>query len=137
MRSKLWHIFLWLIIISILVLYQFGINQRNIETSSTDAVMSIQIQMTGKYFIGTKQLSDQNPLLQKRVSQFIQELKKNQYYRKQLSIIPVLAELSGKDAAIRELERMVANPGSILAVTNCTHILFFLVHRFRLFIRQN
>jgi membrane protease YdiL (CAAX protease family) len=104
----------WFFIIAIIIFIQITIYRRSLDTSSIDSVSNMQIQVSGKYFVGIKQLAGQNPLLTNRVTQLEKEFKKNQIRDNHLSSIPILAELSGREAAMQELKDMAADPANVI-----------------------
>jgi membrane protease YdiL (CAAX protease family) len=108
----------WFLIIATIIFIQFTIYRRSADGSQVDSVMNMQIQISGKYFIGIKQLAGQNPLLINRLSQLEKEFKNNQSRNRYLSSIPVLAELSGREAAIQELKHMAANQAGVIDSKN-------------------
>jgi membrane protease YdiL (CAAX protease family) len=82
---------------------QFGVGRK-----PQDSVRDISLQMTGKYFVGTKVLLGKNQAMDSRFESIKEGLQKDA--QKRLLIIPVLAELSGKETALAELKRLAANP---------------------------
>jgi membrane protease YdiL (CAAX protease family) len=99
----------WIFIIATVILSQIPI-YRNLKQPSAGSMPDLQLQLTGKYFVGIKHLFGQQPVLKTRIAQLGQEIRKYQGTRKQLSTIPILAELSGRDAALLELKRIAENP---------------------------
>lgn len=117
-QSKVSVVISWFFIIVIIVLIQFSVNRRISDSSSVDYAAGMQIQMTGKYFIGIKQIAGQNPVLKERLSKLEQGFQDNQQKSNHLASIPILAELSGREAALRELELMSADPESVADARN-------------------
>ncbi len=104
----------WFFIIAIIVFIQITIYRRSLDRSLADSVSNMQIQISGKYFVGIRQLAGQNPLLTNRLTQLEKEIKNNQGRNRYLSSIPILAELSGREAALQELKQMAANPAVVI-----------------------
>jgi membrane protease YdiL (CAAX protease family) len=94
-------------IIAAVVLTQ--ISQFGIVKKPADSVRDISLQLMGKYFVGTKVLLGKNQLLDSRFESMQKELQKKDT-QKQLLLVPILAELSGKEAALAELKRLTTNP---------------------------
>ena len=108
----------WFFIIATIVLTQISITRRGSD-STVDTTSIMQFQITGKYLTGMKQIIEQNPLLDnKRLPQLEQGVLNNERYINHLSAIPILAEISGREAALKELKRMVSDPGSVLDSKN-------------------
>ena len=112
-QSKMRIAVSWLFIIAAIALIQFYIYDRSSVESSVNSAASMQIQMTGKYFIGIKQMARQNPMLKNRLSQLEEGIRNNQALNKNLASIPILVELSGRDTALQELDRMAADPENV------------------------
>ncbi len=112
-RPKLRAAAAWLLIIAVIVFVQYIVSRRTLSASSDDAVMDVQHQITGKYIVGLKQLSGYDPKIEKRISELVCEIEARQGLHKQLSMIPVLFELSGKETAILELDKLAADPDSV------------------------
>jgi membrane protease YdiL (CAAX protease family) len=69
----------------------------------------ISLQLTGKYFVGIRSLLGKNPMLDSRLESMMKDLQKKDA-QKQLLLVPIMAELSGRGAAVAELKRLSANP---------------------------
>jgi membrane protease YdiL (CAAX protease family) len=117
----------WFFIIATIVFIQITIYRRSLDTSLADSVSNMQILVSGKYFVGIKQVAGQNPLLTNRVTQLEKEFKKNQNRNNHLSSIPILAELSGREAALQELKHMAADPADVIDGQNLE--IFFTLYR--------
>jgi membrane protease YdiL (CAAX protease family) len=76
-----------------------------------DSVRDVSLQLMGKYFIGIKYLLGKNPAMDSRFESMMKGLQ-NKDTQKQLLLVPILAELSGKEAALAELKRLTAIPAS-------------------------
>jgi membrane protease YdiL (CAAX protease family) len=113
-RSKVNVAVSWFFIIAIIIFIQITIYRRSLDTSSIDSVSNMQIQISGKYFVGIKQVAGQNPLLTNRLTQLEKEFKNIQGRNNHLSSIPILAELSGREAAFKELKNMAADPAGVI-----------------------
>ena len=116
-RSKVRAAISWFFIIAAIVLIQFSIRYRTSGNVSADSAASIQIQISGKYFVGAKQIAGHNPMFEKNIAQFKQSIRSSQA-RKQLASIPILCELSGRDAALQELNLMADDPDSVADSSN-------------------
>ena len=103
----------WFFIVATIVIIQIILIRRNSNISSVDSASIIQIQMTGKYFVGIKQFPRQTPMLEKRLSQLEQGIINSKGHNIALANIPILAEVSGKDAALHELSRMAEDPDRV------------------------
>jgi membrane protease YdiL (CAAX protease family) len=101
----------WFFIIGTVILLQIPI-YRNMRLPSQDSTPDLQLQITGKYFIGMKHLFGQQLLQKKLLTQLEHNFQKYQGTKKSLSHIPILAELSGRDAALLELKRIAKDSGS-------------------------
>ncbi len=112
-RSKMRAAVSWCFIIATIVIIQFSIYRKSSDAPYGDSAAGMQIQISGKYFIGVRQFAAQSSLLEKRLSQLEQSILNNQDYINHLSGIPIFAELSGRDAAMHELNRMASDPDSI------------------------
>lgn len=112
-RSKVRTAVSWFFIVAIIVLIQITITSRKSVEQSADTSSIMQTQMSGKYFIGLKQLASKNPMLKGRLSKLEEDILKNPDHLKYLSGIPIIAELSGRDAALQELKRMASDPDSV------------------------
>ena len=117
-RSKVRVAVSWFFIIVTIALVQITINSRSKDSTSMDSASRMQIQIYGKYLIGLSQFPGQNSMLKKRISQLKQGIFNNQRPNSHLASIPILAELSGKDAALQELKRMKANPDIVADADN-------------------
>ncbi len=113
-RSKVHVAVSWFFIIAAIVFIQFTIYQKSLERTLEDSVLNMQIQMSGKYLIGIKQVAGKNPLLTNRLTQLEKEYKINQNRNKYLSSIPILAEISGREAALQEIKQMAVDPAGII-----------------------
>jgi membrane protease YdiL (CAAX protease family) len=113
-RPKVYVAVSWFLIIATIIFIQITIYRRSVDGSQVDSVMNMQIQISGKYFVGIKQLAGQSPLLTNRLTQLEKEFKNIQGRNKYLSSIPILAELSGKEAAFRELKNMASDPAGVI-----------------------
>ena len=111
-RSKLWEAVCWFFIIGVVILVQSE-TFRSMTDTPSDSTPDIAIHRIGKYYVGVKQLLANNPGAMQITPQLGQTFERFQRNGTQLSSIPVLAELSGRDTALKELERMSANPDTI------------------------
>lgn len=99
----------WLFILATVTLTQ--VQEFTAAKATPDIVRDLSLQFMGKYLVGTKQLlGNSQALLNSRFRSMRQELQKGQSTRRQLLIIPILAELSGKKTALAELNRLAAHP---------------------------
>lgn len=105
----------WFCIITVIVLSQLDVTSRSSDEQTEDSAAIMQIQLTGKYFIGIKHLVSQNPMMGgvKNLDQAEQGILKILDSSKHLSSIPILTEFFGKDAALKELDRMASDPDNI------------------------
>ena len=108
----------WFFIIAGIVFTQFTIYSRTDNELLKASVQNLQIQVNGKYIIGVMQLIGQNPAFEKRFSKLKRETQKIQGNRMHLSSIPIIAELSGKKAALQELNKMSENPDMVVDAGN-------------------
>ncbi|MGD9158001.1 MAG: type II CAAX endopeptidase family protein [Desulfobacteraceae bacterium] len=112
-RSKVRVAVSWFFIIAAIVIIQITIYRRSSSTQTADMLLNMNIQITGKYFIGVRQLAGQNPMLEKTSSQLHKSIQSILWHNKYLSGIPILAEISGRDAALQKLKRMTADPDMV------------------------
>lgn len=113
-RSKVNVAVSWFLIIATIVFIQITIYRRSADGTSIDSAMNMQMQISGKYFVGIKQVAGQSPLFTNRLTQLEKEFKNNQGRNSYLSSIPILAELSGREAAFQELKQMAADPAGVI-----------------------
>jgi membrane protease YdiL (CAAX protease family) len=92
--------------VAITQISQFGNVRR-----PADSVRDVSLQLMGKYFVGAKCLLGKNTAMDSRFESMMKELQKKET-QKQLLLVPILAELSGKKAALAELERLTAIPSN-------------------------
>jgi membrane protease YdiL (CAAX protease family) len=102
----------WIFIIGTIALSQIPI-YRNLRLPSEYSTPDLQLQITGKYFVGMKHLFEQQPLQKKLIVQLGHNFQKYQGTKKSLSHIPILVELSGRDAALLELKRIAEDSGAV------------------------
>jgi membrane protease YdiL (CAAX protease family) len=95
----------WIFIIGTILLTQIPIH-RNLRLPSEDSAPDLQFQIMGKYFVGIKHLFGQRPLPKKISEQLEQNFSKFKDANKSPSRIPILVELSGREAARLELKRI-------------------------------
>ncbi len=108
-RSKLRAAISWFFIIGTVVFLQtpqYQASRKPVPDSGPD----LQLQLVGKYIVGTRQFLGSGPELRARMDRMVRDLQKNQSTRKQLLTVPILAEVSGREAALIELRRLAANP---------------------------
>ncbi len=108
----------WFFIIAAIVLIQFSIYRKSSDAPYDDSAAGMQIQLSAKYITGIKQMTGQNPMMQNRLDQMEQQINNYQGGKKHLAGIPVMAEISGREAAMKELDRMAADPDSVSDSSN-------------------
>ncbi|MBN1905210.1 MAG: CPBP family intramembrane metalloprotease [Deltaproteobacteria bacterium] len=113
-RSKVNVAVSWFLIIATIVFIQITIYRKSVDGSSMDSAMNMQMQISGKYFVGIKQVAGQSPLFTNRLTQLEKAFKKIQGRNRYLSNIPILAEISGREAAIQELKHMAYDPAGVI-----------------------
>jgi membrane protease YdiL (CAAX protease family) len=96
----------WFLILGTIVFSQMP-QYKVIKASPSDSATDLNTELTAKYLVGANQFLRQQPDSKIRFEQILQMLK-NPSDRKQIAMAPVLAELSGKEAALRELQRLQA-----------------------------
>ena len=112
-RSKVRVAVSWFLIVAAVAIIQISIFYRSSTTQSADSALNLNIQITGKYFIGIRQLAGQIPILEKTVSQLQKSIQSILWHNKYLSGIPILAEISGREAALQAIRRMKADPDMV------------------------
>ncbi|MFC1494078.1 lysostaphin resistance A-like protein [Thermodesulfobacteriota bacterium] len=100
----------WFIIITAIVLAQYAIYNRNRNAPVVGFLPDARIEFIGKYTVGTKQVLAKYSMPMKNFSQLKKEFQKIQGAKRQLSTIPILAELSGRDTALLELKHLAEYP---------------------------
>jgi membrane protease YdiL (CAAX protease family) len=108
-RSKTGAVISWFFIIATVIFSQMP-DYRAVKTASSDYSPDLPLELTAKYIVGIKQMLGQQPALKNNFEQMARTLQKKQSARKQLWIVPILAEVSGKDAAIAELKKIASFP---------------------------
>jgi membrane protease YdiL (CAAX protease family) len=104
-QSKLSAVVSWAFILATILFLQTP-QYKALRKPVPDSGPDLQLQLVGKYIVGTMQLLGSRPELRVRMDRMVRDLQKNQSTRKKLPTIPILAELSGKEAAIFELNRL-------------------------------
>jgi membrane protease YdiL (CAAX protease family) len=108
-RSKIIVAVSWIFIIATIIFSQSPV-YRALKLPPPDSAADLQAQLAGKYIVGIKHLIGQHPALKGRIAQLGKDLQKNQDRNTRLTYIPILAELSGREAAMAELKRLAENP---------------------------
>ncbi len=109
MKNKVGVAVSWVFIVATVIFSQIPV-YRTLKSPSKDSAPDLPLQLTGKYVVGIKHLLGQHPALKGRIAQLGQDLQKYRETDKQLSIVPILAELSGKESALVELKRLERDP---------------------------
>lgn len=104
----------WFCIVVAVLLIQYTVNRSSSNEQSADTSSIMQLQMTGKYYVGAKQIAAQNPVLEKRLFQLEKDILNNLGRTNHLSGIPLIAELAGREEALNELKRMASDPDKIM-----------------------
>jgi membrane protease YdiL (CAAX protease family) len=99
----------WFFIIAT-ILFQQTPQYKALGKPAPDSGPDLPIQLGGKYIVGTRQFLGSRPELSTRFERMARDLQKSQNIRKQLWVVPILAELSGREAALLELRRLASNP---------------------------
>jgi len=102
----------WLLIAATIAVTQRSLSLQK-ETVQTDAANDITIQLMGRYVIGMKSVLGDSMALEYFKPQ-LEELLQQQSDkpRNHLSLIPILAELGGRDEALKELNRIQEDPSN-------------------------
>jgi membrane protease YdiL (CAAX protease family) len=111
-RSRLGVAISWFFIIAAVALMQIPQFQKTkVKRDAQDLLLQLQ----GKYIVGYKHLFEGNPALSGNIGTIKQQLQKYRDAQSRLLLIPITAELSGKEAAIEELEQIAldANENTI------------------------
>jgi membrane protease YdiL (CAAX protease family) len=96
----------WFFIIGTIVFSQLPLFKA-IKTPQSDSATDLQMELMAKYIVGVNHLLGQQPDLWSRFGQALQ-MQKNQSLRKKLATVPILAEVSGREAALKELQQLQA-----------------------------
>jgi membrane protease YdiL (CAAX protease family) len=107
-RSKLIAAIAWIFIIGTVVLLQTP-QYKALKTPRQDSGPDLPLQLLGKYIVGIRQFLGTRPEVTIRLDQMARDLEKNPNIRKKFLVVPILAEVSGRDAALRELQRLERN----------------------------
>jgi membrane protease YdiL (CAAX protease family) len=75
-----------------------------------DYAQDLSLQLMGKYIIGIRYLLGRNPAFNNSIETMKQPLQKYKDTQSRLLIVPITAELSGREAAIKELEQITPTP---------------------------
>ncbi len=97
----------WFFIIATILFSQMP--QFKAAKTPPDNAPDLPLELTGKYIVGAKQLLGRRPELIGRFEEMARNLQKNQSARRELRVVPILVEISGKEAALSELERFAAH----------------------------
>ncbi len=111
-RSRLWEAVCWLLLIGTVFFIQSE-KFKGDGNNPADSTPDMTIHQLGKYYVGVKHLLAANPASGQIVSQLGQTFIRFHRNGIQLSSVPVIVELSGRDTALKELERISANPDSV------------------------
>jgi membrane protease YdiL (CAAX protease family) len=125
-RSRLSAVVSWFFIIATILFSQMP-QYKAVKATSSDSVQDLPLELTGKYIVGLKHLLGQQAAIKRSFEQMTRALQKNQSVRKQLLIVPILAEISGKDAALIELERLTSNTSDVAVARDAS--LFLQLYR--------
>ncbi len=102
----------WFFIAATIVFSQMPQYKGVKERRPSNAAPDLPMQMTGKYIVGVHSLMRRQPALKSRLELMVRSLQKKQSVRSQLYTVPILAELSGREAALNELKRLEIIPSS-------------------------
>jgi membrane protease YdiL (CAAX protease family) len=103
-RSRIGIALCWVFIIGTIVFSQMP-QYKAIKAPNSDSAADLQMELTAKYIVSANKLLGKQPDLRNRFEQILQ-MQKKQSARKQIAAVPILAELSGREAALRELHRL-------------------------------
>ena len=118
-RSKYWLAVIWFSIVGSIVLVQSG-QYKGTMYKPTSSKPDLVIELTGRYYVGVKHLLAGNPALKNILPQLEQAFRKIHRNGIQLSSIPVLAELPGRETALRELRRIAENQDKVTGAGDIT-----------------
>jgi membrane protease YdiL (CAAX protease family) len=107
-RSKLIAAISWIFIVGTVVLLQTP-QYKALKTPRQDSGPDLPLQLVGKYIVGIRQFLGTRPEVAIRMNQMVRDLEKNPNIRKKFLVVPILAEVSGRDAALLELQRLEKN----------------------------
>jgi membrane protease YdiL (CAAX protease family) len=96
----------WFFILGTIVFSQMPVF-KSLKAPQPDSATDLQMELTAKYIVGANRFLGQQPELRSRFGQILQ-MQKDQNIRKTLATVPILAELSGKEAALNELQLLQA-----------------------------
>lgn len=107
-RSTLRIAVSWLCIAATVAITQ--IPQFRTTQTPPDAGESLSLELMGKYIVGMKSILGQRKEMGSLFDSMRLALQKYKSAHEQLLSVPILAELSGKEAAVSELKRLAASP---------------------------
>jgi membrane protease YdiL (CAAX protease family) len=107
-RSRLRTAIPWFFIIATVALIQ--IPQLKTASVPKDYAQDLSLQLLGKYIVGIRYLLGQNPAFSNSIETMKQPLQRYKDTQSRLLIVPIMAELSGREAAIKALEQITPNP---------------------------
>lgn len=95
----------WCFIVATVTLTQLP-HYRDLQAPSNASAGDVSLQLTGRYMVGMKHFFQSIPAFHARTHALAQSLQKYRDTPSQLLVVPIMAELSGKDAALAELQRI-------------------------------
>jgi hypothetical protein len=102
----------WIFIIAVALYMQLIPYHRASKTPPSNSVQDIRLQVLGKYLVGVKSLLSLSATSEDRLEPFKKMLQKGKNAGMPLIMVPIIAELSGNEAAIQELKRLAAHPAN-------------------------
>lgn len=101
----------WILIIAAVLVTQIP-HHRTSNSSQAGSENKIDNQLMGKYMVGVSYMIRSLNAPEDSMEPFANRVKNSNHAPVPLEMIPVLAELAGKEAAIDELKRLAAQPGN-------------------------
>ena len=110
-RSTLRISISWFFIVLTLTFSLIPLSREN-KNNATSITRDVRLELMGRYIVGIKYLLGNHSALNSSLKSMEPTLQKSENVENPILSIPILAELSGKEAALLELQRIAANPAS-------------------------
>jgi membrane protease YdiL (CAAX protease family) len=104
------------VLIAAAVLFTVSPFYRNMQRGEQDSVSDASIQFTGRYLVGINVLLGQAVGMDRYIDRLKRDIADSEDERMELKLVPILFELSGREAAFSELDRLRASgPDDMIA----------------------